>query len=147
MKTNAAVLSIGNEILDGRILDTNSQFLFEQLNPIGFHPSLNVTCTDEISEIQRALDYLLESAHLVIVTGGLGPTEDDVTRDAIAEYVGESLELNEQILKKLQERFAARGIAFPETNRKQALLPKNSFIVPNEHGTAPGMWMEKDDVV
>ena len=137
-QAKAAILSIGSEILEGRILNTNSQWLSKNLCSMGFNVCLTATCNDVISEIKESAEFLLKTADLLIVTGGLGPTTDDITRDGIAELVGLPLEENSDALENIKEFFTKRDREVKDSNTRQALVPKGSKILRNEVGTAPG---------
>jgi nicotinamide-nucleotide amidase len=131
-------LTIGSELLDGRIVDTNSRYLAKKLWSYGYRLNQILTCNDTIPEIVKALTYLKTFSNLVIITGGLGPTEDDLTREAVASFLNVSLKEDTDSLSKLKQFFANRGREMSPSNRKQALFPDGAVIIPNENGTAPG---------
>ena len=137
-QTKTAILSIGSEILEGRILNTNSQWLSKNLSSMGFNVAMTATCNDVISEIKDSAKFLLKTADLLIVTGGLGPTTDDITRDGIAELVDLPLKEHPDALENIKEFFAKRNREVKNTNIRQALVPEGSKIFRNEVGTAPG---------
>lgn len=133
-----ATLATGSELLDGRVLDTNSNFVAEKLAEQGLQLSHILSCGDSIKDIKDALTFLLERASIVIVSGGLGPTADDLTREAIAEVVKKKLVLDEHVLENLKALFEKRKRLFDPSNEKQALFPEGSTVIPNPIGTAAG---------
>ena len=135
---NAAVLAIGDEIVNGRTTDTNSGFLAQLLRSAGVEVVGFLTVADDREAIGQALRRALADAPFVVTTGGLGPTADDLTTACVAEIAGLPLELDSDSLAAIEERFRSRGIEMPPNNRKQALFPRGSVILPNELGTAPG---------
>jgi nicotinamide-nucleotide amidase len=134
----AALLAIGDEIVAGLTTDTNSGFLAEQLRSVGVEPVAGFAAPDDEAAIVRAFERALAEADVAVSTGGLGPTADDLTTAAVARLAGRSLRLDEPSLAIIEERFRGRGIPMPENNRKQALFPEGSTVVPNPLGTAPG---------
>ncbi|HEX3644966.1 MAG TPA: competence/damage-inducible protein A [Vicinamibacterales bacterium] len=138
----ACILAIGSEMLTPFRVDTNSLFITERLNAIGYDVRLKAVVADEIEELARAIESALGWADLVVITGGLGPTEDDITREAAARALGVPLDVDESIVDRLRERFARRGMVMPEINRRQAMVPRGADVLPNGQGTAPGLWLE-----
>lgn len=134
----ASLLAIGDEIVSGITTDTNSGFLAEQLRAVGVEPVAGFSAPDDEDAITRAFERALEEADVAISTGGLGPTADDLTTPVVARLAGRPLRLDEPSLAAIEERFRGRGLPMPENNRKQALLPEGSTVVPNPLGTAPG---------
>ncbi len=134
----AALLAIGDEIVAGLTTDTNSGFLAEQLRAIGVEPVAGFAVPDDEEAIARAWERALAEAEVAISTGGLGPTADDLTTAVVARLAGRPLRLDEHSLSIIEERFRGRGMEMPENNRRQALFPEGSTIVPNPLGTAPG---------
>jgi nicotinamide-nucleotide amidase len=143
----AEVLTIGDEILFGQITDTNTQWIGTQLTDIGIRPIRKTSVGDNKQDILDAFKEASQRADIVIVTGGLGPTRDDITKHTFCEYFGTELEINQEALTLITGFFAKRGRAMTELNIQQAALPKNCTYIPNLWGTAPGMWFEKDDVI
>ena len=133
----AAFLAIGDEIVGGLTTDTNSGFIAGELRAVGVEPAGGFSITDD-DGIARALERAMEDADLVVCTGGLGPTADDLTTAAVARVAGRELVLDEASLAHIEERFRARGFDMPPNNRKQALFPAGATIIPNPNGTAPG---------
>ena len=140
----ACILAIGSEMLTPFRVDTNSLFITERLNTIGYDVRLKAVVADDIGELARVVESALAWANLIVVTGGLGPTEDDMTRDAVARALGIALDVDESIVERIRERFARRGMTMPEINRRQAMVPRGAEVLPNPNGTAPGLWLEKD---
>lgn len=139
----AVIITIGDEILLGQILDTNSRYMARQLGNMGVEVVKMFTVRDDRDEISRAVGEAMEIAGLVLVTGGLGPTKDDVTKKVLADYFGTRLVYNEEAMGWLKEMLAGRGIALNENNKGQAWLPENCRILRNFRGTASGMWFEQ----
>ena len=139
----AEIITIGDEILIGQTIDTNSAWLGEQLHLIGVKLNRIVTISDTPEAIVDSIDDSFGRADLILMTGGLGPTQDDVTKETLAYYFGTSLERNTEILEAIDSYFNAKGLQMLESNRKQADLPKDARILRNTRGTAMGMWFEK----
>jgi len=138
----ACVVSIGNELLSGQTLDTNASWLSRQLLSCGI-PSVGFyTVPDDIAAIVLALNQAADRAEVILVTGGLGPTDDDVTRQALAEYLGVSLEFKPELFDQIARFFAQRNLSMARANRIQAYLPSGAGGLPNPLGTAPGMIVE-----
>ncbi len=140
---NAEIITIGDEILIGQITDTNSQWIATELNKIGISVYQITSIQDKKSHILKALSEAEFNANIVILTGGLGPTKDDITKYAIAEYFNSDLELNEEIVEHIRIMFEKIGYEFTELNKQQALLPLKAKVLKNYLGTASGMWFEK----
>ena len=138
----ACILAVGSEMLTPFRVDTNSLFVTERLNTIGYDVRLKAVVGDDIGELARWCGSALTWADLIVVTGGLGPTEDDLTRDAVARVLGLPLDVDEAIVERLRERFARRGMTMPEINRRQAMVPRGAVMLDNPNGTAPGLWLE-----
>ncbi|TLV02806.1 competence/damage-inducible protein A [Dyadobacter luticola] len=143
----AEILTIGDEILFGQIIDTNTQWIGTQLTDIGIRPVRKTSVGDNKTDILDAFKAASLRADVVIVTGGLGPTRDDITKHTFCEYFGTELEINQEALTLITGFFAKRGRVMTELNTQQAALPKNCTYIPNLWGTAPGMWFEKDNVI
>lgn len=134
----AAFLAIGDEIVGGMTTDTNSGFLAGELRAVGVEPVAGFSVPDDEDAIVRAMERALAEADLVVCTGGLGPTADDLTTACVARLAGVDLVLDDASLRAIEERFRARGIEMPPNNRKQALFPAGATVFPNPDGTAPG---------
>jgi nicotinamide-nucleotide amidase len=145
--TRAEIITIGDEILFGQITDTNTQWIGTQLTDIGIRPVRKTSVGDNRTDILDAFTQASKRVNVIIVTGGLGPTRDDITKHTFCEYFGTELEINQEALALVTEFFAKRGRTMTELNIQQAALPKNCTYIPNLWGTAPGMWFEKDDVI
>jgi competence/damage-inducible protein CinA-like protein len=137
----AAILAIGDELTCGYQLDTNSQAISQQLVTIPVDVVLHLSVGDDPSEIRNALQYATDSVEILVVTGGLGPTEDDLTRQLIASHYDLSLVEDKDALQMIEERFAQRGRQMPKTNRIQAQIPAGSQIIQNRRGTAAGFYL------
>ena len=140
----AEIIAIGSELLTPDRVDTNSLFLTEQLNRLGIEVVRKLVVGDQRGQIRDAFREALGRAELVISIGGLGPTEDDLTREALAELLGRRLILNEAILLGIQARFRRLGRQMPEINQRQAMVPEGAIVLENTQGTAPGLWLETD---
>jgi len=139
----ACILAIGSEMLTPFRVDTNSLFITDRLNTIGYDVRLKAVVADDIGELARVVESALAWADLIVITGGLGPTEDDMTRDAVARALGITLDVDESIVERIRERFARRGMTMPDINRRQAMVPRGAEVLPNPNGTAPGLWLER----
>ena len=138
-------LSVGTEILLGDTVNTNLTNLGKRLYDAGFKLNKEITISDNEKEIHDAIIYLLESCDVVVTSGGLGPTEDDITKEVISNSLSLELELDESHVEWMKERWKSRGLIMPETNIKQAYIPKGSEKLINTQGTAPGIRISKDD--
>lgn len=145
----AAIIAVGSELLTPLRFDTNSLFLTAQLNALGIDVVMKGVAGDDRDELGHLFRAALARADLVVFTGGLGPTDDDVTREVVASTLGRSLEEDAGITERLRARFAARGYggSMPETNRRQAMVPAGARVLENSRGSAPGLWLEEGDAV
>lgn len=143
----ATVITIGDEILIGQIIDTNSAWIGQQFSALGVKLHEVISVGDEAGQIVSALDRAAANSQIVLMTGGLGPTKDDITKKTLVEYFNTELELNEEVWEKMKVIFEKRGLKVLELNRSQAMIPKASIMLPNMRGTAQGMWFERDGVV
>ena len=142
---HAAIVTVGDELLLGRTVDTNAAWLGRELAALGIPVARRATVGDEAEAIRRAVSDALDAAELVIVTGGLGPTPDDITRDVVAELLGLPLEVDEEVLEAIRVRFRERGIEeLPGPNRRVAEVPRGARKLTNPVGTAPGLAMDRD---
>jgi len=141
------VLAVGTELLLGQIVDTNSSWIGEQLAGAGIDSYLHIQVGDNQARMAEQLRYLLGQADAVIVCGGLGPTQDDITREAIAEVMGTQLERRDDLADAIREMFLARGRTMPASNLRQADVPKGGEPIPNPNGTAPGLLCPVGDKV
>jgi nicotinamide-nucleotide amidase len=140
----AEIITIGDEILIGQIVDTNSAWLGEQLTLLGFDVFRKTSIHDELNAILTTLSKAEQEADVVIMTGGLGPTKDDMTKPALCQYFNTELMMNHDVLKHVIQIFESRGREVLETNRLQAMVPANCEVLFNHNGTAPGMWFNKN---
>jgi len=139
----ACILAIGSEMLTPFRVDTNSLLITERLNAIGYDVRLKAVVADEVDELAEIIRAAMAWADLIMVTGGLGPTEDDITRDAVARTLDTPLDVDEAIADRIRDRFARRGMTMPEINRRQAMVPRGADVLENPNGTAPGLWIER----
>ena len=138
----AEIVAVGSELTSGAKLDTNSQWLSVALGELGIPVRFHVTVADDLDAMVDVLRTAVARSDLVLITGGLGPTQDDLTRDALAALAGRKLVLHQPSLEHIRRLFARRGRPMPERNRVQALFPEGAEPLPNPIGTAPGIWLE-----
>ena len=141
---NAEILTIGNELLNGSTANTNSVWISDNLWRIGIPTRRIISIEDEKNAIQKALSDSLAQSDIILVTGGLGPTHDDITKMSVAEFFGVSLKENITAKKNIQFLFSNRGVTMPDINLEQAQVPDGAEIIQNEIGTAPGFYFERD---
>jgi nicotinamide-nucleotide amidase len=141
----AAILAIGSELLGSSRLDTNSLFITSALNGIGIEVAFKSVIGDDRQELAAQFAYALQRTDLVVLTGGLGPTEDDLTREVVADHLGLPLSEDPDITNAIRRRFEGRGWKMPEINRRQAMVPRGAIVLANANGTAPGLWLEAQD--
>lgn len=139
MYMDAIIISIGNELTFGQTVDTNSAWLSQRLAEIGGHVLMHLTVADEVTPLEREIRRACDLADVVLITGGLGSTEDDLTRQALAAVLGVRLELNESFLGQIKGYFVQRNMPMPDTNAVQAMFPVGSTPIENTCGTAPGI--------
>jgi nicotinamide-nucleotide amidase len=141
------IITIGDELLIGQTIDTNSAWIAQQLNQIGINVKRRIAVGDERTAIGEALDEAIPKADIIFLTGGLGPTADDITKPLLSEYFGGKLTINETVLQHVKQLFSKRNRPFLERNMAQAEVPENCQVLFNRMGTAPGMWFEKDNCI
>ncbi len=141
---NAELISVGTEILLGQILNTNVQYLSKQLAALGVNVYYHTTVGDNSLRLKKALEIAVQRAELIITTGGLGPTGDDLTKEALAEFLALPLEILEPEVDKIKSYFKSRNLEWVDSNKKQAAFPPGSYILQNDRGTAPGMALKRD---
>ncbi|HYT87980.1 MAG TPA: competence/damage-inducible protein A [Gemmataceae bacterium] len=141
----AEIISIGSELTSGQNLDTNSQWLSRRLAEIGIAVGWHTTVADDLDDNVAAFRIAAARARLVLVTGGLGPTQDDLTRDALALAAGVELVFHPESFEQIKAMFARRNRPMTERNRVQAMFPAGAEVIPNANGTAPGMWLKLGD--
>ena len=137
----AEIIAIGDELTSGQRLDTNSQWLSRELGLLGIPVGFHTTACDTLAAGVHAFRIAARRAQVVITTGGLGPTADDLTRDVLSELTGQRLVLSQQALEVIASRFSSRHAVMPESNRRQALFPEDGSLIENPDGTAPGIKM------
>jgi nicotinamide-nucleotide amidase len=140
----AGIIAVGSELLTPARRDTNSLFITEQLNAIGIDVVVKLIIGDDRAELAHAIKSVLARVDVLVLCGGLGPTEDDVTREVAAGVLGRELREQTDITGAIRSRFAERGMSMPEINRRQAMVPDGAAVLPNPNGTAPGLWIETD---
>ena len=143
----ADIITIGDELLIGQTVNTNASWIGKELSVNGIDVVRSTTISDTRKEILTVLDDALKRSNLVIITGGLGPTKDDITKETLCEYFNTELELKEDVLARIKEYFKAKGREVLPTNIQQAELPKDCVVLDNYLGTASGMWFEKNGKV
>lgn len=139
----AEIITIGDELLIGQVVDTNSAWLGRTLGEDGIKVTQITSVQDDADQIARTVNEALARVSIVLVTGGLGPTRDDITKHTLAKLFGMKLIRDEQVYEMVRQQLAVRGIAFNELNQGQALVPDGCTVLPNRNGTAPGMWFER----
>lgn len=140
----ATILTIGDEILIGQIVDTNSVSIAKHLNTAGIVVREKISIGDDRTQILDTVSRALHDSEVTVITGGLGPTKDDITKKTLAELFGCGMHYDETVAAHVERMLTARGIDFNELNRSQALVPDACTVLFNAHGTAPGMWFERD---
>ncbi|MBQ7005562.1 MAG: competence/damage-inducible protein A [Clostridia bacterium] len=144
---NCELISVGTEILLGDILNTNAQFLSRELASLGFNVLFQCTVGDNRLRLLSVLENAAKRSDVIILTGGLGPTPDDITKEVCAEFCNKKLIPDKESLDKIEAFFALKNTPMPESNKKQALIPEDAIILRNDNGTAPGCIMKKGDTV
>ena len=144
---SAAIIAVGSELLTPAKIDTNSLFITEQLNILGIDVKAKAVVGDERAQLEHVFRSFLARADLVVFCGGLGPTDDDLTREAVASVLDRPLAEDEAMTAHLRARFASRNLPMPmpESNRRQAMVPLGGRVIPNPKGSAPGLWIDHDD--
>ena len=140
MKTE--IINIGDELLIGQVVNTNASWMAEQMNLAGFSVGRISVIPDHHDEILTALEEAGKRAAIVLITGGLGPTKDDITKKALCEFFDAKLVFSDEAYQNIIRLFVSRGYPMTESNRQQAFVPENCIMIPNRNGTAPGMWFE-----
>ena len=141
MKT--AILTVGTEILFGQIVNTNAAFLSRELNNLGYDVMYHYSVGDNPGRLAELIEFAFRDCDMIITTGGLGPTQDDLTKEVIAQAMGDRLVVSPEALSALKDRYERSGRPMTENNLKQANMPETAQILPNDQGTAPGFWLEK----
>lgn len=143
----AEIITIGDEILIGQIVDSNSAFIAKELNKIGISVYQISSVQDEKEHILKALEEASGRAEIILTTGGLGPTKDDVTKYTFCDYFGDTLKRDDEVLAHIEKLFNKLPTPISDLNREQAMVPSKAQVLHNEFGTAPGIWMEKEGKV
>lgn len=138
---DAEIIAVGSEMLTTGRLDTNSLYLTGELNNLGVEVVTKCVVGDDLTRLTDTVQRALGRSAIVILSGGLGPTEDDLTREAVAQALGRGLEFHADIADALERRFAATGRKMAETNKRQAYVLAGAEVLPNDRGTAPGQWV------
>ena len=141
------IISVGDELLIGQTINTNASWLGEQLNNLGFTIAHGLVISDQKLDIVNALSQAEKRSDIVLITGGLGPTNDDITKHTLTEYFNTTLELDKEIEQNIIDYFTSRNLPILQTNKDQALLPKSCKVLSNSRGSASGMWFEKNGVI
>ena len=144
---HAEIITIGDEILIGQVVDTNSAWMAKELSKNGIEVTKISSISDEAGEIIDTVKAAMKRSPLVLMTGGLGPTNDDITKKTLSDYFGMNLVQDDELYQKIQNRLSKYGIPMNRFNREQALIPDGARIIPNNFGSAPCMWFEKDNSV
>ncbi len=139
---SAAILAVGSELLTPHKTDTNSLYISEVLNDLGITVAFKSVVGDNRAELLAHLAHALARHRVVILCGGLGPTDDDLTREVVAEHLQLPLAEDPAIIEAIEKRFASRGWKMPAVNRRQAMVPRGGTVLANPNGTAPGLWIE-----
>lgn len=141
------IIIIGNEILLGKVTDTNSGYISRTLDPFGFTTRRVITVGDDADDIRNAIEYALDDSDLVITTGGLGPTKDDITKQVLCDLYDCNLVRDKAVAENVIRIFESKGLTMNELTASQALVPSVCHVIQNEYGTAPVMWFDRDDKV
>ena len=136
------IIAIGSELLTPDRLDTNSLFLTAEMNRLGFEVTRKTVVGDDLDDLREAFRGAIERVPVVISTGGLGPTEDDRTREAVADLLGRKLLRSAEVMAKIEARFRQFGRKMSDINARQAMVPEGATVLENDSGTAPGLWLE-----
>ncbi len=142
---NAEIIAVGSELLTPQRLDTNSLFLTDQLNDLGVEVTTKYVVGDNRDHVADALRRAMSRSEIVILSGGLGPTEDDVTRDAVALAIDRRLIFHAEICDQIEQRFRQANRKMSEVNRRQAFVIEGAEVLPNDRGTAPGQWIDESE--
>ncbi|MDQ0198633.1 competence/damage-inducible protein A [Neobacillus ginsengisoli] len=144
---NAEIIAVGSELLLGQIVNTNARFLSQQLAVLGINVYYHTVVGDNPDRLKSAIEIAEQRSNLIIFTGGLGPTKDDLTKETIARHIGKNLVMDQTALESIEHYFKKTNRIMTENNRKQALVLEGSKILPNDHGMAPGMVVEGDGII
>jgi nicotinamide-nucleotide amidase len=142
----AEIIAVGSELLTSQRLDTNSLYLTDELNALGVEVVTKCVIGDDRDRLAAAICRAVSSSQIIIITGGLGPTEDDITRDAVAQALDRRLQFHPEISEQLEQRFRQMGRKMAEVNKRQAFIIEGAEVLPNDRGTAPGQWIDDSGV-
>jgi nicotinamide-nucleotide amidase len=145
--SDAAIIAVGSELLTPEKVDTNSLFITQVLNDLGLAVAFKSIVGDNRAELTSHVAHALQRHQVLILTGGLGPTDDDLTREVVAAYLGLAMTEDPAIIVAMEQRFASRGWQMPAVNRRQAQVPQGASVLANPNGTAPGLWLEHGNAV
>ncbi|HWJ55461.1 MAG TPA: competence/damage-inducible protein A [Vicinamibacterales bacterium] len=140
----AEIIAVGSELLGSARVDTNSLYIADKLSGLGLELRLKSVVGDERDDLARLFAQALARADVIVLTGGLGPTDDDLTREVVSEVLGRPMTIDEAIVEQIRARFARRGLDMPEVNRRQAQVPAGAAVLDNPNGTAPGLFIDHD---
>ena len=143
----AEIITIGDEILIGQIVNTNAAWMGEKMNSIGVHVAQMTTISDTREDILNALKSATDRADIILITGGLGPTKDDITKESLAEFFNARMVFNKKAFEDIRKLFDSRGFKMNDLNKQQAEVPDNCTPLQNTAGTAPGMWFEENQCI
>src|SRR5690242_12918566 len=143
---DAEIIAVGSEMLTSQRVDTNSLYLTDQLNALGVEVVTKWVIGDDLHRLADAIRHSVSRSEILILSGGLGPTEDDLTRDAVALALDRRLVFHAEIATQLEQRFAQMKRKMAEVNRRQAFIIEGAEILPNDRGTAPGQWIDEGEV-
>src|SRR3954454_13154603 len=141
---SAEIIAIGSELLSPNRTDTNSLWLTDQLNRLGIDVKLKTIVGDDDARLEEVMKDAVKRSRVVITTGGLGPTEDDITRKVVARALGKRLSLDEKVLEEIRQRFQSYGMKMPERNSRQAMVIAGAHVLSNPNGSAPGLYFEHE---
>ena len=144
---DAAIIAVGSELLTPEKADTNSLFITQVLNDLGIAVAFKAIVGDDRAELTSHIAHALQRHRVVVLTGGLGPTDDDLTREVVAAHLGRPMQEDPAIIDFIERRFASRGWKMPAVNRRQAMVPDGAAVLDNPNGTAPGLWLEHEGAV
>lgn len=142
---NAEIVAVGTELLHGDISNTNAQYISKELAKIGVDVHYHSTVGDNPDRIKSVFEIAIKRAEIIIVTGGLGPTKDDITKETLAEYLGLSMEYSQESFDRMKDRFESRNRIMTENNLRQVYFPKGAIVIPNKNGTADACRVDYGD--
>ncbi|NLF44006.1 MAG: competence/damage-inducible protein A, partial [Bacteroidales bacterium] len=143
----AHIITIGDELLIGQVVDTNSAWMAQRLDGIGVKTIQITSVQDQASQILETVGMAVSQCDVVLITGGLGPTKDDITKSTLARFFNDELVVHQPTLENIEELFKRRGLEMTELNMRQAMVPASCKVIHNALGTAPGMWFEKNGTI